>query len=194
MALGTSPRIEFGLHFEKFWVSKEIHFNGGMAKYFDLSTHYITHHHHLTETENYNINFIFKDPADTDIYEFIYEPLARSLMFLNMVQMELYRRMESETIPGHFNWVVLTSLAMYQAIFVPGPCGLGRTFNAIFSKCLACKRCGNPVRILKADIPRLCVLDEWVCKKCKTSHKIPLTQIVYRLETNAFDEYLEGPA
>ena len=160
--------------------------NDGLAIYFDLATHYVTTYRH-TKTENYNINFIFKNPHDTDIYENIYEHLAKGLLFLNMMQMELYRRMSSEMIPGHFNWLVLTSLAVYQAIFIPGPCGFGRMFNEIFSECISCKRCGNSVRILKADVPRLCLLDEWVCKTCKTSNKIPLTQILYTLETDAFD-------
>lgn len=159
----------------------------GLAKYFDLATHYVTDFS-LIATDNYNMNFIFKNPKDTDIYEGVYEQLARGLLFLNMMQIELYGRMSSVTLPGHFNWVVLTSMAIYQAIFIPGPCAFARMFNGILSKCFQCKRCGNPIRILKADVPRLCVLDSWLCKKCKTSNKIPLTQIIYSMDADTFDD------
>ena len=160
--------------------------DSGLAKYFDMATHYVTNYN-LTATDNYNINFIFKNPKDTDIYEGVYEQVARGLLFFNMMQIELYGRMSSETFPGHFNWVVLTWMAIYEAIFIPGPCAFARMFNSILSKCFQCKRCSNPIRILKADVPRLCVLDKFVCRKCKTSNEIPLTQIIYGLDADAFD-------
>ena len=65
----------------------------GFAGLFDKATHLVTEHSKI-RTENYNLNFIFKDPRDNDIYQGnTYVLLATLLMFLNLMLLELYGRM-----------------------------------------------------------------------------------------------------
>ncbi len=65
----------------------------GFAGLFDKATHLVTEFPR-NQTENYNLNFIFKNPMDDDIYEGeTYSQLARLMLFLHVMQIELYGRM-----------------------------------------------------------------------------------------------------
>ncbi len=65
----------------------------GFAALFDKATHLITRNNSIA-TENYNINFIFRNPMDNDIYEGIYSDLARILLVYHLIQIEIYSRMD----------------------------------------------------------------------------------------------------
>jgi hypothetical protein len=53
----------------------------GLAPYFDMAAHLVTTNKKI-RTDRLNLNFIFKNPGDTDVYENIYYPLANVLMYL----------------------------------------------------------------------------------------------------------------
>ena len=61
----------------------------GLASLFDKSTHLVTEFSKI-QNENYNLNFIFKDPRDNDVYEGgTYAIVAMFLLFMSLMQIEL---------------------------------------------------------------------------------------------------------
>ena len=72
------------------------------------------------QTENYNLNFIFKNPEDNDVYENgTYRELATLLFFLNLLQIELYSRMR-ESSKKYQDWMIFTSTGAFETLFMAG--------------------------------------------------------------------------
>lgn len=90
----------------------------GLAPLFDTATHLVTKNVHIA-TEDYNLNFIFKNPLDNDVCEGICANLAMVFLFLHLLQIEIYSRMELNQ-DRYLSWLMLTSLGAYEALFTKG--------------------------------------------------------------------------
>lgn len=65
-------------------------FEHGLSGLFDKATHLVTEYKR-NQTEAYNLNFIFKDPSDDDIYlGNTYPQIAKILLLIHMMQIALY--------------------------------------------------------------------------------------------------------
>ncbi|RWK14792.1 MAG: hypothetical protein EOR43_32265, partial [Mesorhizobium sp.] len=58
----------------------------GLAVFMNKANHLVTRKGDRLRTEEWNLNFIFKDPRDTDVYETIYPILAYILFFILQLQ------------------------------------------------------------------------------------------------------------
>lgn len=145
----------------------------GLAGLFDKATHLVTEFSKI-RTENYNINFIFKDPRDNDVYQGeTYALLAMLLLVLNLMQIEIYRRMR-EPSKKYQNWMIFTSVGAYEALFKPGQSRMVRFINQHFKEFLECPICENQLTLKKSDAARLFTGETVDCKSCFSSHHFPL--------------------
>lgn len=159
----------------------------GLAVLFDKATHLVTEYSKI-QTENYNINFIFKNPEDNDVYQDgVYALLAMLLLFLNLMQIELYGRMR-ESNKKYKNWMLVTSVGAYEALFTSGRSRMAAFVNRNFKELLECPACANPLVIKKSDAARLFVGETIDCKNCLTSQHFPFRWLLSKFDLNLFDQ------
>ncbi|NKC14113.1 MAG: hypothetical protein GKR94_18590 [Gammaproteobacteria bacterium] len=100
----------------------------GLAGLFDRATHLVTRYRQI-QAEAYNLNFIFKNLFDDDVYEEgTYPALAMLLLFLNLMQIELYGRMR-EPSKQYLNWMLFTTIGTFEALFTTGQSNMVRFVN-----------------------------------------------------------------
>ncbi|HCK18855.1 MAG TPA: hypothetical protein DHW36_10095 [Thalassospira sp.] len=158
----------------------------GLAPLFDKATHLVTDFSKI-RTENYNINFIFKDARDNDVYDDgVYEILSKLLLFMNLMQIEIYSRMSSNN-KKYQNWMMFTSLGAYEALFSKGSPRLCRFINRNFGEFLLCSVCGGPLKIRKRDAARFFIGETIDCNECDTSQHFPLGWLLSKMNINLFD-------
>ncbi len=159
----------------------------GLAGLFDKATHLVTEFTKI-QTENYNINFIFKNPEDNDVYQRgTYALLAMLLLFLNLMQIQLYSRMR-ESSEKYQNWMIFTSIGAYEALFKPGRSRMTAFVNQHFKEFLECPVCEKPLKIKKTDAPRLFIGETIDCQNCFTSQHFPFGWLLSKVDLDLFDE------
>ena len=145
----------------------------GFARYFDKATHLVTDFPR-NRTEDYNLNFIFKNPLDDDVFEGnTYSQLAMLLLFLHLMQIELYGRMR-EPSKRYQNWLLITSLGAFEALFTKGRSRMIGVLNSKFRELMKCPHCDAQIRIKKSTAPRLLIGERLVCTQCQTEHHFPI--------------------
>lgn len=159
----------------------------GLAGLFDKATHLVTEFSKI-QTENYNINFIFKNPEDDDVYNGgTYALLARLLLFLSLMQIELYGRMR-EPSPKYQNWMMFTSIGAFEALFTSGRSRMTIYVNQSFREFLECPLCGKPLKIKKSEAARFFIGEIIDCESCATSHHFPLGWLLSKVDLDLFDK------
>lgn len=152
----------------------------GLAGMFDKATHLITGFRHI-QTENYNLNFIFKNPLDDDVYgEDVYIQISTMLMLLSLIQIELYSRMRKQK-DSYKTWAIYTSIGAYEALFAPGRSKTAAHINKMLSEFLRCPMCDAQIRVKKNDIPRLLLGETLDCDNCLTTQHFPFGWLITRL-------------
>jgi hypothetical protein len=153
----------------------------GLAGLFDKATHLVTEFSKI-RTENYNINFIFKNPEDNDVYQGeTYALLAILLLFLNLMQIELYKRM-GESSKRYQDWMIFTSIGAYEALFTPGRSRMVAFVNENFKNFLECPVCKNRITVRKTDAARLFIGETVDCKNCFTSQHFPFGWLLSKVD------------
>lgn len=157
----------------------------GLGSIFDKATHYITEYKHI-RTENYNLNFIFKNPLEDDIYHNIYDKLAIVFLFLNLIFIELIKRM-GHTNKKYTNWLIFTSIGSFESLFLKGKPKLVNYVNSHFNTFLVCPNCQSNIKLKKKDAPRLFIGETLDCSQCGFSHHFPFGWLLSKIDFEIFD-------
>lgn len=159
----------------------------GLAGLFDKATHLVTENSQI-RTENYNINFIFKNPSDNDVYSGeTYRQIALVLQFLALVQINLYGRM-TEISRHHRNWLLFTSLGTFEALFGSGSAPITRFVRSALGDLFKCGICNERMRLLKKDAARFFIAERIECSKCGVDQGFPFGWLLGKLDMNIFDD------
>jgi hypothetical protein len=159
----------------------------GLAGLFDKATHLATEFKR-NQTEDYNLNFIFKNPEDDDIYSGgTYSQIAMVLLFIHIMQIELYGRMR-EPSKKYQNWMLFTSIGAFEALFTKGRSRMTNFVNTHFAELMQCPICEDKIRIKKVDAPRLFIGERLDCNQCLTNHHFPFGWLLSRLDLDLFDD------
>ena len=159
----------------------------GLAGVFDKATHLITENRHI-RTEDYNVNFIFKNSADNDVYAGeTYQQIAMVLQFLALIQIALYGRMTE--ISRHYrHWLLFTSLGTFEALFGSGRPRITNFVRSTFGEFLECAMCGERMRLRKPDAPRLFIGERIKCSACGVDQGFPFGWLLGKLDMSFFDD------
>lgn len=159
----------------------------GLAPIFDRAAHLATEFSKI-ETENYNLNFIFKNPDDTDIYEGqTYSHLALLLLLLNFLQLDLYGRMRTSS-SKYQNWIAFTSMGAYEALFSSKRPRMTRFINRHWKEFLTCPACAQPIKIKKVDAARFFIGERVDCSSCCTTQSFPVKWLFSKLDVDLFGQ------
>ena len=160
--------------------------DAGLAVLFDKAAHLVTEFSSI-QTENYNLNFIFKNPEDNDVYENgTYKELATLLFFLNLLQIELYSRMR-ESSKKYQNWMIFTSTGAFETLFVAGRSRMTNFVNRHFSEFLECPVCQARIKLKKSAAPRFFIGETLDCDHCFTSQHFPVGWLLSKIDLGQFD-------
>lgn len=151
----------------------------GLAQLFDKATHLVTKNKHLA-TENYNINFIFKNAQDNDLYAAHYSDIATTLLVMHHIQVALCSRMDFAS-KGYLRWLRLVAAGTYEAIF-KARSPMRAQVNRLFKELMTCPNCGKHLRVDKRAAPRFFVLEVLSCGDCRIEHHFPLGWLLSRVE------------
>lgn len=164
----------------------DVGFEGGLAPSFDKATHLVTNRKQI-QTEGLNLNFIFKDPSNDDLYHSVYRQLAYVLLYAMLLEIELFKRagLESRKVS---QWFSLTGMGSYIALFCKAPCPIASSMNRVLKPFLICPHCDAPVRIRKSEAARFFTVHKLSCRKCGHEHDFPLFWIMAKTEWSLSDE------
>ncbi|MDP9591084.1 UNVERIFIED_ORG: hypothetical protein J2W19_003660 [Shinella zoogloeoides] len=157
----------------------------GFATLFDKANHLVTSHRSM-RTEELNLNFIFKNPYDNDIYENIYKDLSYVLMYANVLMISMYSDM-SAMEEKYLDYILITSLGSYSSLFVQGRNKIASEINKILKEFLHCPHCGEKLSINKSNATRFFLTENINCHCCDGDHHFPfywlLSKAGFRLKT-----------
>lgn len=148
----------------------------GLAGLFDKATHLFTRHA-KNATENYNINFIFKDPRDNDIYDSCYGQIAYVLLFIHLLQIELLSRMHFPK-SSYLKHLTRVSVGAFEVIFTIGPSRMVKFFNREFREFMECPLCGEDIRLRKSTAAKFFLTEMLFCDRCGHEHQLPVSWIL----------------
>lgn len=147
-----------------------------LAPLFDKATHLVTGARALS-TEPLNLNLIFKNPRDNDIFDECYSGIALVLMYsFAIISSEIEKVAPLDT--SYVRRRLLIAFMIYQALFIKGPPNLYRTIEKTFGDLLSCTVCQAKLRSRKSEIPRLLVAERIVCRSCKSDIDIPILWLI----------------
>jgi hypothetical protein len=169
----------------------DVGFAGGLAPLFDKATHLVTNRKQI-RTEDLNLNFIFKNPADNDVYENVYRSLSYILLYSMLLQIELFRKagFKSESLS---RWFSLTGLGTFSALFGQRKCEIRKFVNSAMKPFLDCPHCGNKVSVTKYGAARFFTAHKLHCKSCDREHDFPLFWILSKVEWSLESASGRGP-
>lgn len=158
----------------------------GLAPLFDKANHLVTRRKQI-QTEDLNLNFIFKNPMDDDVYETTYQQLAYVLLYAIFLQIELFKR-AGFTADEAGNWFSLTALGAYSALYLDGPSSIIDSMNEALEDFLHCPHCKEEVRIQKQNAARFFTSHKLTCLKCDREHDFPLFWLLSKTDWSIADD------
>lgn len=158
----------------------------GLAPLFDKATHLVTNRKQI-QTENLNLNFIFKNPTDDDIHQSIYGQLSYILLYAMLLEIELFRKagFNSDKLAS---WFSLTGMGAYSALFIKGRCKIAASMNRLLKDFLVCPHCGESVRIRKSEAARFFTVHKITCRSCHHEHDFPLFWLMSKVDWSLKDD------
>lgn len=148
----------------------------GFAGLFDKAMHLVTRNTDI-KTEAYNLNFIFKDPRQNDIYESSYQGISYVLLCIHLMQIELMKRMHFPA-DGYLKQLNIRAVGAYQALFLKGRSEIANSMNEMLGDLMKCPVCHERVRLRKRTAPMFFVTENLECDKCGHISQFPLAWLM----------------
>ncbi len=143
----------------------------GFEGYFQHAVHLITIENIELKTSPENFNFIFRNAADDDVYEVVYQWLPYVLLFLSHVVMKLFDRMQTLDKGAETAFVVrskagyLLSLSGELSQFVADH--VGGAFEG------TCDDCGTPMKVSHFNAAKIVLCQQYRCPGCRRVSPFP---------------------
>lgn len=148
----------------------------GFAGLFDKAMHLVTKNPEI-RTEPYNLNFIFKDPRQNDIYESSYQGISYVLLCIHLMQIELLKRMHFAA-DDYLKQLNIRAIGTYQALFLKGRSDIVSSMNEMLGEIMKCPVCHERIQLRKKSAPMLFVTENLECDKCGSVSQFPLTWLM----------------
>lgn len=147
-------------------------YDAGLASLFDKATHLVTGARAI-RTEPLNLNFIFKDPRDNDIFESTYSSISLILMYaFAILSSELEKITPIDT--SYVRRRLLIAFMVYQSLFLKGPPKVYKTLEKALGGLVKCPVCKSRYKAKKAAVPRLLISERFVCPDCSSDVSFPI--------------------
>lgn len=152
-------------------------FERGLYKILQRAVHLITVSREAVKTEQENFNFIFKNYADDDSYDGLYEVLPPVLLFLTHVIKGLYERMKAMDPGARTAFQVRTIMSMFLLSRDPNRINETRKILVSVSQMLACPSCEKPLILTQHNMARLLMRESFRCTGCGVVTPFPFAYV-----------------
>lgn len=149
----------------------------GLYKILQRAVHLITADREAVKTEPENFNFIFKNHAEDDSYEGLYEVLPPVLLFLSHVILGLYDRMKSMDPGARTAFEVRTILGMYMLSDDARWVNEVKRILDPLPMLLACPHCKERLTLTKHNLARLLMRESFRCTGCRVVTPFPFSYL-----------------
>ena len=139
----------------------------GFQMLFQHAVHLVTTWKPEIETGTESFNFIFKNPFDNDVYDFLYGNLPIVLLFLSHVIMELFDRMKNMDELSKHLFETRTVVA-YQLIAGEDKARALSTFEEMLCVRPICAGCSREGKTTAYNALRMLLRSEFRCTFCGT--------------------------
>ena len=141
---------------------------GGFQKFFQHAVHLITTWKEI-RTPSENFNFIFKNPADDDIYDFVYQHLPYVLLFMSHVFVGIFDRTQKmdETSKNLFH---MRTMLAHDLISGADERRSLSNFEQILTTHPYCSECGAACKITLYNAVSMLLVSKFRCATCRTVH------------------------
>jgi hypothetical protein len=147
----------------------------GLEPYWQKATHLTTKYGELLKTDDYNFNYIFRNPFDNDIFDVVYnKSLPYLFLFLIQVSFECFSLI-APTNSKTVDYYIMSTLGCYQSIFADGRSQtMTNLLKKILNNFLVCIYCDTKLKIYKKDAPAFYLTERLPCYKCGLENEVPL--------------------
>lgn len=147
----------------------------GLYGLFQHAVHLVTADRIEIKTSPENFNFIFSHPADPEIYRTLYASLPTVLLYLTLVVMTLYQRIQPMD-QGPRSALLFRAINGYRLL-------LGGAYSeaveSAISEVLAprvqCPGCKTGLKVTKSNAARLLLADCYQCTACRRKQLFPFS-------------------
>jgi hypothetical protein len=129
------------------------------------------------QTESENFNFIFKNQAEDDSYEGLYEVLPPVLLFLSHVILGLYNRMKSMDPGARTAVEVRTILGLYTLGDDTRWLDEAKRILDPLPTLLACPHCKERLALTRHNVARLLMRESFRCTRCRVVTPFPFSYL-----------------
>ncbi len=154
----------------------------GLFQYFDKATHLITSHKKM-KIEDFNLNFIFKDPRTNDVYSNGYDMVAFSLLFATKVIRTICDKMHPYS-SNHNSWLDTALWGSFQAIYQGKTSELISILEKTIEELFQCSHCQSKIELPLNQIPSILMLEVATCTKCGEQFPFPFYWLVNHTKKN----------
>jgi hypothetical protein len=145
----------------------------GFQKLFQHAVHLITVERVELKTTPENFNFIFKNYADDDLYDLIYDVLPHILLYLGHVVIGLFDRIASPEAGGKRAYDTRSILGLY---LVEGGENEAYALGALASLSrIRCGHCQGFSTLTPHNAGRLLLTESYRCTKCRVTQAFPFS-------------------
>ena len=149
----------------------------GLYKILQRAVHLITFEREEVRTEPENFNFIFKNYADDDSYDGLYEVLPSVMLFLSHVIEGLFERMCAKD-PGARTAFQTRSLLGFLLLSDDSRwADQARAILGGLPKVVGCPSCREPLVLTKHNMARILLSESFRCKSCGQTAAFPFSYI-----------------
>lgn len=149
--------------------------SSGFQMIFQHAVHLVTVQRIEFQTTPENFNFIFKNHADDDLYQIIYDRLPHILLYLSHVILGLFKRIAPPDTGGSAAFYVRSSLGL---CLVESDESEAHTVEQLASLLhLECPSCHTSLKMTPHNAARLVLTDSFRCTKCRHIHPFPFSWI-----------------
>lgn len=143
-----------------------------LAPLFDMAAHLVTSHR-AYRTEGYNLNFIFKNPEEVDLYDGVYPRIAYLLLFVYMLELKAFGRMRP--LPDWYDaWAESTTFGAYGSLQDPPMSAYLDVVLDVYESSFRCVVCLKRIAVLPAEAWKLFLNEVVTCGECGSEQQVPL--------------------
>lgn len=149
----------------------------GLYGLFQHAVHLVTIDRIEIRTSPENFNFIFKNPADDEVYELLYSLLPTLLLYMSHLILVLYERIKPMEQSGKEAFV-FRSIQGYGLLNAESNvAALAKVMSDALGPHVKCQMCHAPLKATQHNTGRLLLSDSFRCTHCRRVQPFPFSWI-----------------
>ncbi|NSL55050.1 hypothetical protein [Uliginosibacterium aquaticum] len=147
----------------------------GLYGLFQHAVHLVTVDRIEIKTSPENFNFIFKRPADPEIYRMLYASLPTALLYLTFLVMTLYQRIHPME-KGTRSALAFRAINGYRLLLgEQASLAVANAIGKALSPLIQCADCKTRLKVTVRNAAKLLLADCFQCTKCRRKQLFPFS-------------------